>query len=261
MKQEVFWVLGAIAVVALGVLFYFQRQESALEQQGDIKPPAPAAEQGEAEIQNPVPAGEAAEAPLPGLAESDAPVRESLVGLLGEDAVAKYLVPKEVIRHFVVTIDNLPRRKVAVNMRPVTPTPGDFVVAAQGDNLTLDPANYARYTPFVQLIGAADTQQAAALYFRLYPLFQQAYENLGYPSAYFNDRLVEVIDNLLEAPEVKGPIALVQPRVYFEFADPDIESRSAGQKVLIRMGTKNAAVVKAKLKEFRAAIAAKSPAA
>ncbi|HEY4646455.1 MAG TPA: DUF3014 domain-containing protein [Steroidobacteraceae bacterium] len=259
MKQEVLWVLGAVALVALGALFYFQRQQAALEQQGDVNVQAPAATEGEAQIQNPVPAGEAGEAPLPALNESDAAVRESLVGLLGEDAVAQFLVPKDVVRHFVVTIDNLSRKKVAVNMRPVTATPGEFATAGEGDNVTLDPANYARYTPLVQIIGATDSKQVAALYTRFYPLLQQAYENLGYPSAYFNDRLVEVIDHLLETPEINGPIKLVQPRVYFEFADPALESRSAGQKLLIRMGNENAAVIKAKLTELRAEVAAKAP--
>ena len=259
MKQEVLWVVGAVALVALGALFYYQRQQAALEQQSDVELQAPAPAESEGKIQNPVPAGETGEAPLPALNESDPAVRESLVGLFGEDTVARYLVPRDIIRHFVVTVDNLPRRKVAVNMRPVTATPGDFAAAVEGDRVTLDPVNYTRYRPLVQIVGAADAKQAAAIYFRLYPLLQQAYENLGYPSAYFNDRLVEVIDHLLETPEVKGPIALVQPRVYFEYADPELESRSAGQKVLIRMGAENAAVIKAKLRKLRAEVASKTP--
>ena len=45
-----------------------------------------------------------------------------------------------------------------------------------------------------------------ALYVRLYPLFQRAYEELGYPGQYFNDRVVEVIDSLLATPNVTEPI-------------------------------------------------------
>ena len=48
---------------------------------------------------------------------------------------------------------------------------------------------------------------------------------------------MEVIDHLLAAPEVKGPIRLTTPKVLHEYADPDLESRSAGQKVLILGGT------------------------
>ena len=108
----------------------------------------------------------------------------------------------------------------------------------------LDPANYERYKPLVQLIGSMDTQQLFSTYTRYYPLFQQAYESLGHPPQYFNDRLIEVIDHLLATPELQGPIALAQPNVQYEFADPKLESRSAGQKVLIRMGSDNAKSVK-----------------
>lgn len=260
MKQEVLWVIGAVALAALGALFYFQRQQAALEQQSDVQVETPAPTEGEAQIQNPVPAGEANEAPLPALNESDQAARDSLVGLFGEDAVVQFLVPKDVVRHFVVTIDNLPRKKVVLKMRPVSATPGNFAATSESDSLTLDAANSARYEPLVKVIGATDSKQIAVLYLRFYPLFQKAYEDLGYPSAYFNDRLVEVIDHLLETPEVKGPIKLVQPRVYFEFADPALESRSAGQKLLIRLGHENAAVIKAKLRELRAEVASKPPA-
>jgi hypothetical protein len=92
----------------------------------------------------------------------------------------------------------------------------------------------------------------------VYPLFQQSYEDLGYPGKYFNDRLVQVIDHLLQAPEVTGPIRLVQPKVMFQYADPSLENSSAGQKLLIRMGPANERIIKQKLREFRAEIVKKN---
>jgi hypothetical protein len=109
------------------------------------------------------------------------------------------------------------------------------------------------------LVGSVDTQTLVSTYTRYYPLFQQAYESLGHPPEYFNDRLVEVIDVLLAAPEVPGPIALAQPGVLYEFADPKLEALPAGQKVLIRMGTDNARIVKTRLRELRSELIAKRP--
>ena len=109
----------------------------------------------------------------------------------------------------------------------------------------------------MRVVQEADVKSLAVVYERLYPLFQQSYEDLGYPGKYFNDRLVEVIDHLLHAPEVSAPIKLVQPKVFYEYADADLESRSAGQKLLIRMGPANARALKAKLREFRAEIVKK----
>ena len=58
---------------------------------------------------------------------------------------------------------------------------------------------------------------------------------------------------------MRGPIALVQPGVQYQYADPKLEQLSAGQKAMIRMGSANAAVVKEKLRALRAALVAQTP--
>jgi predicted porin len=49
-----------------------------------------------------------------------------LTDLFGQESVQKFVVPEELIRHFVVTVDNLAEQKVAQRLRPVRPTPGMF---------------------------------------------------------------------------------------------------------------------------------------
>ena len=95
-----------------------------------------------------------------------------------------------------------------------------------GDSLVIAPDNSARYAPVVALVHAIDTKQLVGS-IRFYPLFQQAYRELGYPDGYFNDRLVAVIDHLI-ATDVKPPIAVV--KVLYQYADPELEALSAGQK-------------------------------
>jgi hypothetical protein len=252
-------VAAAVVVIAAGTWYYLHNRHAGTPQ-ATAQPPAAAAPD-EAAIEHPVPAGAetAASGPLPTLADSDAPLIDALVKIAGASAVKDYLLPDSVIRHFVVTIDNLPRQKVAVQKRPIAPVSGPFV--ADGDELhaTLDAQNFARYQPLVAVAGKLDTRQLTAVYIRFYPLFQQAYQDLGYPNGYFNDRLVQVIDNLLATPQPAGPVVLVRPNVMYTFADPALESRSAGQKLLMRMGPDNAATIKAKLKELRAAITAAPP--
>jgi hypothetical protein len=142
---------------------------------------------------------------------------------------------------------------------PVHPVPGTFFVTSRNGVLAVAPTNDARYTPYVRLLDSVDTGKMVATYQRFYPLFQQAYVELGYPNGYFNDRLVEVIDVLLATPVPGGPIALEQPKVTYQFADPALESVPAGQKILLRIGPANAAKVKAKLSEIRAQIAKARP--
>ncbi len=256
-------VAAAVVVIAAGTWYWLQSRQAAPPRVPvTAQRPPPGAEPAEPAIQNPLPEGlgaAAGKAPLPALADSDAAIGDALSGLIGAPAVKEYLLPESIIRHIVVTVDNLPRPKAAVQKRPTTSVAGSFM--ANGDELhaTLDPQNFGRYQPWVAVVDKLDMRQLTALYVHFYPLFQQAYQDLGYPNGYFNDRLVQVIDNLLAAPQPAAPIALVRPNVMYTFADPGLESRSAGQKLLLRMGPDNAAVIKAKLKELRAAITAAAP--
>jgi hypothetical protein len=221
--------------------------------------PATASAPEEPRIEHPVPAAGDATQSLPSLAESDKPVSDALGAAAGDSAATSFLVPSDIIRHIVVTVDNLPRQKLAVDKRPIKPTPGEFIVDGDELHATLDAKNFQRYAPFVNVLRKVDVQSLASVYFHFYPLFQKVYQDLGYPNGYFNDRLVQVIDLLLATPQILGPIDLVRPNVMYTFADPSLELRPAGQKVLLRMGPDNASVIKAKLAELRAIITAAPP--
>jgi len=195
--------------------------------------------------------GLAESAALPALAESDAIVREKLSGVPGAAGFERFFYPQDIVRRFVATVDNLSRKSVAAQVMVVKPVPGSFLTAGTDGKFTIDRDNAARYTPYVHLVQAVDTKTLVALYVRFYPWFQQAYRDLGYPSGYFNDRLIDVIDNVLAAPEISAPVALVQPHVLYQFANPELEALPAGQKMMLRMGSENASLIKIKLRELR----------
>jgi len=211
-------------------------------------PPEPA-------IHNQVPEPAATTQPLPDPENSDAALKDSAASLFGASAVEQWLIPDAAVRRFVVTVDNLPRKKYAERQKPVKAVPGRFMVQGSEEALTIGEDNAARYAALMQVVRTLTVRKVADEYFRLYPLFQASYKDLGYPDGYFNDRLVIAIDDLLAAPEIAGPIKLTQPNVMYEYADPKLEALSAGQKAMIRLGPANAAIVKAKLRELRAAVA------
>ena len=220
-------------------------------------------------IQHPIEstASAAASAPaLPSLEQSDSVVARGLTELLGAKSVTAMLQTDAFVRRAAATLDNLGRVHAAPRLWPVIPTGGKFSVRRVDDAEFIAAANATRYAPFVSFVESVDAKRAAAWYVRLYPLFQQAYRELGYPNGYFNDRLVAVIDQLLATPEpvgplavhlteVKGPIPSDRPWVRYEFADPALEALPAGSKMLLRMGPENARRLKAKLAELRGAIA------
>lgn len=225
-------------------------------------PPAPL----EPVIQHPVQAIETAPSkenkPLPKLDASDPRLKEELGTWLGRKKVQQFLQLDAFVRRVVVTVDNLGREHAAPAMWPVLPTPGRFTTLKQGETEIISPDNAQRYNALVQFIEVVDARQGVQLYVNLYPLFQQAYEELGYPKAYFNDRLVAVIDKLLATPvieqpievslvDVKGPIPSERPWVRYEFADDELQSLAAGQKMLLRTGPVNHRRLRAKLLEIR----------
>jgi Protein of unknown function (DUF3014) len=261
------WVLAALLAVAVGSYAAFQYLKA-----GAAPPPEeflPAAASTEAAAPAPPPAAEEPairhpiaepqeqpEKPLPTLEESDPMMRADLANLMGRKKFAELVYPEHLVRRIVATVDNLPRRTAPGRMMPVQPVAGRFAIASRGDQVTLSEKNFARYDAFVRAFDVAYTPTFVRLYVERYPLFQRAYEELGYPGKYFNDRVIVAIDDLLAAPEVKAPIALMKGKVLYQFADPDLETRSAGQKIMIRMGPQNAARVKAKLREIRKELAA-----
>ena len=134
---------------------------------------------------------------------------------------------------------------------PITLVPGNLVVLVADGEMSISPKNTARYMPYARLAGMVNTEKLVELYLRFYPLFQESYEELGYQNKYFNDRVIEVIDNLLAAPDIKEPVKLLQPKIVYVYADPDLEGRSIGQRILMRIGSDNEAKVKTKLQEIR----------
>jgi hypothetical protein len=227
--------------------------------------PAPPA--AEAPIQHPVEAEPAPKGkPLPPLDESDAYARDLLLNLMGKRAPF-FVTFDGFARRFVTTVDNLGKEQASPQMWPVIPTSGQFQAEVTTEGTVVTAGNATRYTAFVRFVELIDTRKAVGIYRRLYPLFQQAYEDLGTPGGkYFNDRLVAVIDHLLQTPDIAGPIKVKlvdtktspgapRPNRLFQFEDPKLEARSAGQKILMRVGNDNAARLKAKLRDARALLA------
>lgn len=231
-------------------------------------PPAPANEAGgviEPTVRYPVPvledepAAVVPAAPLPDLGASDSVLGEALAGLIGASGLNDLVVVKDLVRRIVVTVDNLPGEQMPWARSPIRRAEGGFQVRADADGRIIAPDNSARYLPYVQLAETVNSAGLVAAYVRLYPLFQAGYDELGYPGAYFNDRLVAVIDHMLAAPEVEGPIGLVQPKVRYLFADPELQRLSAGHKIMVRMGGDNARRIKARLRDLRQQLTGVAP--
>lgn len=244
-----------LATVAGAGFWYWHKQE-AVEPTTEQRQPAEPAATDDERVGPRYPLTTRVESPddlvdLPSLADSDAYFRIALADLFGQSLDAM-LVESGGIERFVTTIDNLPRGTLAERLRPVQAVSGALSVKQVGeDTFELSPANYERYVAYVEMFEKADLDLVIATYRRFYPLLQEAYGELGYPDAYFNDRLIEVIDHLLQTPEVPQPLVLMRPHVLYKFADPDLEELSSGQKIMLRIGPANAERIKRRLTTLR----------
>jgi hypothetical protein len=260
MERAGAWIVVAIAASIVAAVAYFgmKRMEPGPPQRAAAPTPqaaAPPVEPGtEPRIRYPIPWERQVQAPR----EGERGLWDELAAALGDKSLEALLNREDFVRRVVATVDSLPRRKIPQQLMPVKPPGGPLIVIGDGESAVLSPANAARYERYARLVQTADARQLVSVYIRYYPLFQQAFRDLGYPNGYFNDRVVETIDDLLAAPDPADAPRLDRPKVYYVFEDPALESLSAGQKILIRIGSLNAAKVKAKLREVRRELVSQS---
>ena len=258
------YAIGGIAVIAVvaAALYFWQRDK-------DV---APAATSAPEIALKPAAAPPQASAPRhhypidPGLAAGSSAaafdVQKALEDLFGLNTVQSLFRLDDFPRRLASTIDNLGRSHAPPALWPVQPAGGRFAVEERDGATFIGADNGLRYTPYVLLLETVDLRQAVGIYARIYPSLQRAYEELGYPGSYLNDRLVQVIDLLLATPEIdaplavhlppiEGPIRPQRPWLLYEFVDPNLQSLTSGQKALLRTGSINERRIKTRLAEIR----------
>ncbi|MFV8784006.1 DUF3014 domain-containing protein [Microbulbifer sp. SA54] len=195
---------------------------------------------------------------LPALNDSDKEARDDIISLSADGALAKWIVPDEVVRKWVALVNTASKGELMPKNRPFTNLEGpitvkDLETRSDGAKVyILSQENYQRYDQAVRLFAMVDSDQAVKLYQFWYPRLKQAYGELGLKNKNFHAAVMAAIDQALAAPEIDGPIKLVRPTVYYKFADEKLEKMPGLHKLMIRIGPDNAARVKEKLKELKA---------
>lgn len=182
----------------------------------------------------------AAKPALPALDQSDDLVRSELLALKWKPGLASLFVTEEMVRRFVVQVDNIAQGRLLGEQAFFKGLSQDFIARSEQQGYRLDKKNYQRYQPYLDLLESVPPAEVAALYQKLYPLLQAAYQELGYGDAQFDDRLQQAIKLLLAAPEISDEPLLTLPSVHYAFADAEMEKLGQAQKQLVRLGQDNA---------------------
>ncbi len=260
----VFLLAAAAIVIATGLMLIMNQPAhdsdetiEVVETTGTVERTLPLAVEPAPEAPAPAPAPpaqtKAAPEPLPALDASDAEVHQRLLAMSSPE-LGTLLANEALLRKFAVLVDNLARGKIAPRYNPVNAPSGTFSVQGT-EALKANPASFMRYTPYVTALTAIDPDTLVALYWRYYPLLQQAYVDLGYPRAQFHPRMLAALDMLIAAPPMPADAELVQPKVLYQYADPALEGLPAAQKQIMRMGPAHQATVQQYLTVLRSKLA------
>lgn len=242
--------LAVAAVVIFGLTIYFRQAQEPVpvvetpplpEQAPPLtEPERPASELEALEETPPSPAIDPPVPVLPPLNASDGFVRERLPETLPPAWVDR----EDLVRRTAVVLENatrgeIPRRQLAF-LAPDGPYPVRVVEEAgrERPRFFVDPAGHARYDRYLDMLESLPPEQLANLLTDVTPLLTEALAELG-NQAPVQGSLLEAIDQMLAVPVIRDEIELVQPKVLFEYADPELEGLSGLQKQVLRMGPDN----------------------
>ena len=117
---------------------------------------------------------------------------------------------------------------------------GRFDVKDVGDKVFVDPASYRRYDPLIDRVVAVNPVQAAKAYKRLRPNFEAAFAEIAEPGETFDDVAKSAIKRVLAVQVPTGDVEVIGKGATFFYADETLESMSAADKHVLRLGPKNA---------------------
>lgn len=270
-SNSIVWGLALLVVVlAGGGWYYLTRDETPQqsEEQAAVSLPDTAPEQP-LQIEAPVPEPEPQPVvtpqtqpavatpttpppePLPALAESDKFVHDKVVKMSDGMDINPLLNENDMVRQFVVFVDNLAQGELARKTSPMKAPTQKFTVSDITNKTYLDPDSYHRYDVYADFVSGLNDEQLLATYKQMLPLLDKAFTELGYPNITFNQRLQQAIKVLLATPIIEEPIELYSISVNYKFVDPKLEALPDAQKLLIRMGPENTRKLKKVLRRLQ----------
>lgn len=245
-------IVGLIALVALvaGLYWWFGRNTGD-QTSTTAAPPAETAPPPPAQTELPP-------TDLPPLAELD-PTFRSLVGeLTNHPLLARWLSGNGLAEQAAAIALQLANGRLPTTMLGALRPSGSFQVRQQDGATVIDPRSYQRYNGIAAAVESVDAAQAARVYTTLEPRLEEAYRQLGEGGS-IRDAVAKAVAGLLATPDVSGPVRLQPKGGLWAYEDPQLESLTPAQKLLLRMGPDNARRIKARLREFAEALQLQQP--
>ncbi len=191
---------------------------------------------------------------IPYLRESDEWFRRQMEGLSTYARLSEWFKFDNLVRRLTAAVDNIAEGKSPRAHLAFMAPPQPFTVKKEQETIYLNPQSYGRFNLVADAFASVNADRAVRTFREAKPIFQEAYRELGYPNRDFEKTLIRAIKELLAVPVVDGTIALEEEVVTYGMVDRDLESLSAAQKVLLRMGPQNVRKIQNKLRQMALAL-------
>jgi hypothetical protein len=110
--------------------------------------------------------------------------------------------------------------------------------------------SYARYDGVTKIVTSIDPAIAGRAYGQLRPYFDAAFAEVATSGEHFDDVLAAALRRIVKLDVPAGPVELVQKGALYLYKDPALESKSAAEKHLLRMGPKNGKAIQDLFRRF-----------
>ena len=271
-RRKPWWGLTALAVIVVAITYFYSAEETPAPVQTPTSPPSrptppPAALTLPPAPDIPIPAAPAVEPAAeetvkveePKLASSDHELRQILSNAGDSELISSALASENLIARCAGIVDGFSRGHVPYKALPVKPPLEKFTIVTIENEKFMDPAGYHRYDRYAKAISGLNTETLVATFNRFRPLLEQAYAGLGYPAEDFDNAVIRSLDRVLATPELHEPIAVKRKETIYLFVDAQLEALTGMQKLLLRMGPENTALIKAQALALRSGLLGSEP--
>lgn len=199
---------------------------------------------------------EPVEPPSPAVTQESADdyAREIIDSVNGGKALKQFVAGDYVVERTVAILDTLRRGEVPYKLLPVGKPASAFPITDDGLRVTMDPAGFARYDTFANWVNSLDTDAIITGFNDFESLATTALSNMGVNDFDIRGVALAATTQILATPALPAGAELMRREANWVYMDPELESLTALQKQVLRMGPENAELVQQKARELRGAL-------
>lgn len=214
--------------------------------QHEAEPPVPETPEPEVPVE--------VEPPPIGLGESDGVLAETMASINAGQLGDQFIMRPSGLERGVAIVDNLRQGAVPYKLLPVGRPSKAFPFTDNGLAVTMDPAGFERYNGLADTVAGINVPATLALYDLLSVAIEEAWDALGYTDTGFEDAVLSTLGAIMLTPATNVEARLIKDESNWIYEDEALESLSALQKQIMRMGPENADKIQAKARELRGAL-------